>query len=84
MDRVTAGRISNVDTRRKRQILICIWRNISTGVIDIVTPVRETRQNVAPTIYLPVQNTQLFKKSVYYQDATLWNSLPSETSYVKI
>ena len=68
-----------VDTRRKRQILTCIWRNISKGVIDIVTPVRETRQNVAPTIYLPVPNTKLFKKSVYYQGATLWNSLPSET-----
>ena len=68
-----------VDTRRKRQILTCIWRNISKGVIDIVTPVRESRQNAAPTIYLPVPNTKVFNKSVYYQGATLWNSLLSET-----
>ena len=40
-----------VNTRRKRQILTCIWRNISKGVIDITLPVRETRQNDAPYIY---------------------------------
>ena len=39
----------------------------------------ETRLNDAPAIYLPVPKTKLFRKSVYYQGATLWNSLPSET-----
>ena len=68
-----------VNTRRKRQILTCIWRNISKCVIDIALPVRETRQNNAPYIYLPIPRTKTFKKSVYYQGATLWNSLPSET-----
>ena len=67
-----------VDTRRKRQILTCIWRNISKGVIDIIEPVRETRLNAAPSIYLPIPNTKAFKKSVFYQGATLWNSLPGE------
>ena len=66
-----------VDTRRKRQILTCIWRNISKGIIEIAEPARETRLN-APTIYLPVPRTKLFRRSVYYQGATLWNSLPSE------
>ena len=68
-----------VDTRRKRQILTCIWRNIVKGVIDIAKPVRETRLNIAPTIYLPIPKNNLFKKSVYYQGATLWNSLPNDT-----
>ena len=68
-----------VNTRRKRQILTCIWQNIQKGVIDIIEPIRETRQNVAPTIYLPISNTKLFKKSVYYQGAMLWNSLHNET-----
>ena len=68
-----------VDTRRKRQILTCIWRNIEKGVIEIAKPVRETRQNIAPSIYLPAPKTKLFKKLVYYQGATLWNSLPSDT-----
>ena len=70
-----------VDTRRKRQILTCIWRNISKGVIDKAEHVRETRSNVAPTIYLPIPKTKLFKQSVYYQGATLWNSLASKSDH---
>ena len=67
-----------VDTRRKRQILTCIWRNIKRGIIILSTPLRETRNNIAPTIYLPVPKTELFKKSVYYYGATLWNALSPE------
>ena len=74
----TNSNVVMVDTRRKRQILTCIWRNIIKGVIDIAKPVRETRLNTAPTIYLPVPKTKLFKKSVYYQGASLWNSLPND------
>ena len=68
-----------VDVRRKRQILTFIWLNIKKGIITIAIPLRETRHTVAPSIYLPVPRTELFKKSVYYYGATLWNSLPSET-----
>ena len=67
-----------LETRRKRQILTCIWHNIKKGVITIAVPIRETRYNVAPTVYLPIPRTELFKRSVYYYGATLWNSLPSE------
>ena len=68
-----------VDVRRKRQILTCIWRNIMKGVIEIATPARNTRLHIAPSIYLPVPKTTIFKKSVYYSGSTLWNSLPYET-----
>ena len=67
-----------VEIRRKRQILTCIWRNIEKGIIVTAVPVRGTRYNASPTIYLPVPKTELFKKSVYYYGATLWNSLPPE------
>ena len=30
----------------------------------------------APSIYLPIPRTELFKKSVYYYGANLWNELP--------
>ena len=71
--------IKLVDIRRKRQILTCIWRNIANGVIEISKPEGETRMNIAPSIYLPIPRTTLFKKSVYYYGATLWNTLPRET-----
>ena len=31
---------------------------------------------MAPTIYLPIPRTNLFKKSVFYMGATFWNALP--------
>ena len=65
-----------VEIRRKQQILTCIWRNINKGTITLAKP--KTRHNIAPTIYLPVPKTELFKKSVYYYCATLWNALPPE------
>ena len=58
-------KVTMVEVRRKRQILTCIWRNIKKGIIEIATPTRETRNNIAPTIYLPVPKTELFKKSVF-------------------
>ena len=71
--------ISNVKTvniRRKRQILTCIWRNIQNNVLEIAVPIRHTRAAGGPTIYLPIPSIELFKKSVYYYGATMWNQLP--------
>ena len=65
-----------VDIRRQKQILTCLWRNIQKGTIKIAEPVRQNRSAMAPTIYLPIPRTTLFKKSVFYTGATLWNALP--------
>ena len=70
--------IKPVNMRRNRQILTCIWRNISKGVIETATPVRNTRLHVAPSVYLPIPNTILFKKSVYYHGSTIRNTLSPE------
>ena len=74
----TISNIVLVDVRRKRQILTCIWRNIKKGVIEISRPLRQTRAAMAPSIYLPVPRNELYKKSVFYLGATLWNQLPVE------
>ena len=68
--------VIQVDVRRKRQILTCIWRNIKKGIIQTAIPVRQTRAAMAPTIYLPVPRNDMFKKKVIYYRATLWNELP--------
>ena len=65
-----------VNTRRQKQILTCLWRNIHKGIIKIAEPIRQNRSATAPTIYLPVPKTTLLKKSVFYYGATLWNALP--------
>ena len=65
-----------IDVRRKKQILTCIWRNMRNGVIQIAQPIRQNRSAEAPSIYLPIPRSELFKKSVYYYGATLWNELP--------
>ena len=68
--------IKTVDVRRKRQILTCIWRNIQNKLLKVAVPTRYTRAAEGPTLYLPIPGTELFKKSVYYYGATLWNTLP--------
>ena len=68
--------IKHVNLRRKKQILTCCWRNINKGTIKTSNPVRAMRSNIAPTTYLPIPKTKLFKKSVFYYGAMLWNSLP--------
>ena len=65
-----------LDIRRKKQIVTCIWRNLRKGIIQIAQPIRQNRSAVAPNIYLPIPRTELFKKSVYYLGANLWNALP--------
>ena len=72
----SAANIIMVDIRRDRQILTCIWRNIKKGFITLMVPTRQTRFTEGPTIYLPVPRTELFKKSVFYYGANLWNKLP--------
>ena len=57
-------------------MLTCLWKNINKGVIHIAEPTRQNRFAMAPTIYLPVPRTTLFKKSVFYHGATVWNALP--------
>ena len=73
--------VQMVGVRRKRQIFTCIWRNVKKGIITTNVPLRETRYNAGLTIYLPVPRTELFKKSVFYYGATLWNNLPPEVRF---
>ena len=54
---------SPVEIRRKRQILTYIWRNIKKGIIAISVPIRQTRAAMAPTIYLPIPRTEIYKKN---------------------
>ena len=65
-----------VDIRRQKQILTCFWRNIQKGIVKTAQPIRQNRSAMAPTIYLPIPRTTLFKKSVFYMGATSWNALP--------
>ena len=66
-----------IDVRRKKNILTCIWRNTRKGIIKTAQPVRQNRSAAASSIYLPIPRTELFKKSVYYYGANLWNALPA-------
>ena len=50
--------------------------NINKDFIKLKTPIRHTRTADGPTIYLPVPHTELYKKSVFYHGAFLWNRLP--------
>ena len=36
------------------------------------------RVHCTPTIYLPIPHTELYKKSVFYYGASLWNKLPPD------
>ena len=65
-----------VNIRRQKQILTCLWRNIQKGVVNIKEPNRLNRSAMAPTVYLPIPRTTIFKKSAFYLGATLWNALP--------
>ena len=51
--------VNTVNTRRKRQILTCIWRNIQNNVLEIAVPIRHTRAAGGSTIYLPILSTKL-------------------------
>ena len=51
-----------VDVGRQKQILTCLWRNTQKGIVKIAEPIRQNRSAMAPTIYLPIPRTTLFKK----------------------
>ena len=77
--------VNMVSTRRKRQTLTCIWRNIQKGIIDIVVPMRETRQNDAPTIYLPIPKTIFFLENLCITRGLCYGiHSPVRHAYVKI
>ena len=69
--------MKTVDIRSKKQILTCIWRNIKKGIIETAYPITQNRSAGSPSIYLPIPRTVLFKTSVYYYGANLWNALPA-------
>ena len=71
--------VTMVDTRRKRQILTYIWQNSSNSKGVIANPVRETRLNIALTVYLLIPRTIILRKYIFYYGVMLWNSLPNET-----
>ena len=69
--------MKTVDIRRNKLILTPIWRSIEKGTLEIAQPIRQNRSAASPNFYLPIPDTTLFKKSVYYYGATLWNALPA-------
>ena len=44
--------------------------------VNVAVPTRYSRAADGPTLHLSIPGTELFKKSVYYYGATLWNTLP--------
>ena len=50
-----------LNLRRKKQRILCIWRNIQDGFIEICTPTRVTRAGIGQTVRLPVPRTELDK-----------------------
>ena len=45
----------------KENILICMWRIITKGIISIANPVRQMRSAETHTIYLPYYRAKLWK-----------------------
>ena len=64
-----------LEVRRKKQQLLCVWRNIQTGFIEIHCPVRITRGVQGKSVGLPIPRTEQYKKSVYYLGCKAWNEL---------
>ena len=75
--------VQTVDVRRKRQQIVCIWRNIQNGFIVPHIPNRITRTAGGINIRLPIPRTELFKKSVYYVGSKLWNDLDENIRDIK-
>ena len=55
-----------LDVRRKMQQILCIWRNIQNGFIEIYASTKLTRAGVGTTIKLPIPRTEQYKKSVFF------------------
>ena len=75
--------MQTVDVRRKRQQIICIWRNIQNGFITPYIPTRITQTASGICIRLPIPRTELLKKSVYYVGSKLWNDLDENIRDIK-
>ena len=56
----TNAYMQTVYVRRKRQQIICIWRNIQNGFITPYIPTRITRTAGGISIRLPIPRTELF------------------------
>ena len=69
--------------RRRKQQLMCIWRNIQTGFIEIYCPVRITRGAQGRSIRLPIPRTEQYKKSVFYIGCKAWNELEAGTRNIE-
>ena len=69
--------VKTVNTRRKRQILTCIWQNIQNNVLELlclyVIPVL---QEVLEYIFQSQVPNFLKNQYTIYFGATLWNQLP--------
>ena len=61
--------------RRRKHHLMCIWRNVQTGYIEIYCPVRITRGVQGKSVRLPVPRTEQYKKLVFYLGCKAWNEL---------
>ena len=70
--------ISFTDDRRLKQLLMCIWRNLSSNFLNYDNAEQQTRATQAPFMRLPIPRTEAFKKSAYYKGCSYWNILPFE------
>ena len=68
-----------LDVRRKKQLILCIWRNVQSGFVELHIPTRVTRAGTGCNIRLPIPRTEQYKRSVYYMGSQLWNCLNEET-----
>ena len=70
--------ISFTDDRRLKQLLMCIWRNLSSNFLNYDNAEQQTRATQAPIMRLPIPRTEALKKSAYYKGCSYWNILPFE------
>ena len=67
--------------RRKYFMLNLIHRLIYTGQIDLCTPERETRHNMAPLIKTYVPLNDIVAKSPVFVARELWNAQPTDVRH---
>ena len=64
-----------LEVRRRKQQLLCIWRKVQTGCIEIYCPVRITKGVQGKSVRLPIPRTEQYKKSVFYLGCKAWNEV---------
>ena len=63
--------------KRMQYFLLCsIYRNIKSGYLTPVVPIKRTRLHRAPVLPLATPNTEWFYKSAPYFGIQTWNMLP--------